>query len=692
MIDVFSTSNHLPHKLTIMSDNATSRNVSLDARSTPTRKRKGTIEDNHPIQLDLSTYTSNIQEEMEANTQELDWEIVIPAIFDQGQRPLSDGDVKCDQELFFPRRDHDKIASPTVQYDDFPTWHKKIVEKVMTSSAWAKAKEMFDNAMQESDLYSPFQGILNAITSETHQHPIAYSGALSTLMTWIKATADRTLIPEAWCVSADCKPDICGVWGITPTHLAVGEVFLQPATSVARVYTSDVLVPVEVEFVKPKTSQVDDVFAAETTRQVPAGLKLDTAPTRDAAIPFISLTENSEGAPRGTNWAGKSRQSSGQSAGPTIPALLRRTGESSGGSSNSRGRKRPKTTVDPSITIPKDSKLSQIGKYLNAIREAQEFRNAGIGIVLQNDMFTLVFSDPTATIAMKKINIFLEPKKFISTIIFLVTADYPALGFDTLWVNRARVPHVGNNPTGAVKADPRNVVGRLIDIPDSDESRVAQSLLARRSGLHARCTTVFEVLRGAAPSLELPASPTVLDESDVSTSSSMELEPVTTESDSSLTLEVADPDPLSYGMLEVCKISFQPPNRKAESEYLIAGQPYAHLPTIHTSAIIESSFWAHPALTLYKPVEIRRQHILCMTPRCRAFWTVADNQELLKFFRQALQGTISSSTASLYLINKLISIRLVHSVDRGRHSSPRYICGKPYGHPGQIPSRCSHRL
>lgn len=457
----------------------------------------------------------------------------------------------------------------------------------------------------------------------------------TTFMTWFSSTHKIPLSPEKWSIYPCLKPDLSGCWGILPDHTRLHESYATPSSYNGPIQASDVLVPIEVQFPAkrlPKPSSQIPIME----RTIPPGLALSSDPSPKTSIPFIHLSAlNEGGSPVSDNgkpsipYDTKTPAPSGSKGTPANVADVFLSGEQAGTSSNTR-RTRAKRTSDfmkgldfdkspPSIR----SKLHQMGRYMTAIREAQPFRNAAVGIILNYYHFSVVYADTAATIYTTPIHIFSKPQEFISTILFLIMADYPALGFDTLWVPPTRVPFSIHNPIPAANADPRNIVNRIVYIPGYLEPRVLINLLARRHGLHARCTTVFEVHR-----------PPKYEEED-----SVQIPP-----DSTLPLSSEERDKIleAADLPEVFKICFQPLHREGEPVIMAGGAKTARLLHVEASNISVLEFWTHPALKLYQPVNLRRRHIICLTPRCRPFSTVTQNDLLLKYFLQTLKGNRAS--------------------------------------------------
>lgn len=402
----------------------------------------------------------NIRDEMKHKLIVADrWEQIVTAIFDRGKRSRHHPGV------FFPRSTSARGRSVEITYDDLPAWHKETVTSIMNSPVWADMKDAFEHASCEADLYAPLRETLNAISSAIREAEPNHAAWDNTKMSWL-CSPRKPVQQMKETESPTMSFDLMGAMGWNADGEHSQPYFGNESTYTGSVELLDVLTVIEVGFTKifdhdppPEASQSgpqlprSSDFAAPFITALPMGAAIFKSPTL-------------RGAPSTPSGDGDTTDVAGEEG--RIPSTHIRTAGS--------------------LQYTPVNKLLQLLGYLASVREAQLFRTSAVGLLIQNSQFTLVHSDPAGTIISPNLDIFENAEAFISIIIFLTQADFPALGWDRLWVNPMRPSPSFEQ---RVVCDPRRCKNRIIHFKQAPY--LVEGVTSRVFCIQGRGTTILSV-------------------------------------------------------------------------------------------------------------------------------------------------------------------------------------------------------
>lgn len=401
----------------------------------------------------------------------LRWTEFFAAVGDQGSRR---DDVDVLKDVFFPRPLKLREANGgSISLDDHPIWHRELVARVIDHPIWQGLRERFDDATEESDLYAPICDILNLISAMTRDTPQTHAASQTTRLTWV-STPETPLILPPESETPATKPDLVGLFGnsVSEPGKLMGWTS-SPDTWAGRIEAVDVLIPIEVGFVKIIRPEDSDKRTIN-----PPDPNVATIPSSAVGLQAADITD---GGAEARYSAGSRRVQAGEVPDPKqkpIPSLFRQ--------------------FLPSYFGEPLHKARIMVGVLATIREVQPFRTGALGFVFMNTELTLVYSTLAGTLMTYPMDIFRDARTFITTIIHLTVADYPQHGFDPFWVSDTRTHHP--DPNVRAVADPRNASGRILTVQGS--AYAADASVLRRFTIHGRGTTVVTVRPiGQAPLL-----------------------------------------------------------------------------------------------------------------------------------------------------------------------------------------------
>lgn len=451
----------------------------LDPVSTPTkadRKRSGSI---GPFRDEKRTRTSineSVQEDAKAEKEggyviRVRWQEFMAAVGDQGVR--SDDATLVD--IPFPRATNRGLHN----VHDQPIWMHNLINDIMADPTWLGAKDRFDNADREEELYPPLRDILHLISTKTQEHAISQHASQTTNIRWL-TTPDIPLILPPQSESPITKPDLIGVFGTSAAQPGkIMDWTLAPESYVGRIEAIDVLVPIEVGFTRQNEPDAPHPHNPEEVIDD----RIATAPSSSVGLQAGDI-----------NAYGQAETRSFNKSGHVEPGRITEAPKAKGIPKQFQPR------IGMYVGEPLDKAVVMMG-YLATIREVQPFRTSALGVVIRNTQYTLLYSTPMGTLITYTEDIFANAKEFISTIIHITIADYPQFGFDSLWVNPKRASPADSEARSI--ADPRRGRNRAISVK-SDTFSVDKCLL-RRFNIHGRSTTVITVRRiiSGGPGLRL---------------------------------------------------------------------------------------------------------------------------------------------------------------------------------------------
>lgn len=557
------------------------------------------------------------------------WEQIVTAIFDRGERSREHPD------LVFPRSERERLDNPEISYDRLPDWHKNIVKTIKTSPTWSDMKKAFENASCEADLYAPLRDTLNLISRTIREVAPSKSAWDMTRMSWL-CTPRRPIQQTQETESPTMSFDLMGAMGWNIDEMHSQPYFGNEETFTNPIQLLDVLAVIEVGFTKQYEPADPPAPTARNLSPLPS--------SSDYAAPFITALPMGAAFFKAPTLRGATSRSSANAADTTddVP--------------NEEGRI-PSTHIleKDAIYYTPVNKLVQILGYLASVREAQLFRTSGIGLLIQNSQFTLVHSDPAATMISPNLDIFQDPEAFISIIIFLTQADFPALGWDPIWVNQKR-----SSPSYEHRAicDPRRCRDRIVHF--DKVPYLVEGVISRGFSIQGRATTVITVRTIAMETATLDKY------QDLVGDLIHQVVPVLPEKIKDWFIECSTRvDRFTW------KTSCQPQYRVCEWKFNASGRPQGVLLIIqHASRELE--IWNNPVLADLIGFEPYEQRTMISDRFCMPFGAQKSEGELISSFLEVLTRKFLLSLFST-LITYIIIHRMEKPLERGRRPPSRHL-------------------
>lgn len=608
--------------------------------STPTRHRQSHFHEHGTNRIQAPEFTSLAKEAMADRVGEpMSWEILIPAIFDRGERVEDDPSLAS---LVFPRAENQKHEA--LHYEALPAWHRALIDRITESDTWMSFKEVYQSALGEVAMYSNIISILDLIKVMTGDCTESAAAVATSDITFFD-THLRNLARSGGVEGPNVKPDISGVFGVRSTTRSEKLAYGLEESGCVSTSARSVLVPIEVELIRPPTQKKrngpldEDEESFDLVDLLPDGRLVPRQPRSGRATSTSDSAKHpGTSKDRLSSTISKSLEPRTQAMGDLKPKSSPKISLHSRTSSpHLVPSQAPPMTLSPSIpdlvqsiqhptpSYTPYNKMIQLIHYLAAAREEQPFRSSAFGIVIQNTQAKLVYCDAAGTVHHAGVDIFKEAHLFISLIVFILQADWPAFGWDPIWVSQKRISRLHESGLG-VYQDPRRIKNRPLRLPMTFPTSPDTPLikyyyragLVRRLSIHGRGTTVIIVLPLSLPntvaSQELYASPE---------------------------LECLVPDVLPPSEPLILKHSFIVIGRTKEASfYSHAEQELGPAQRVRVLYSVEEdmTFWTTlRALGGPAPLETREARILIMTPRCHLLQQVATPREVLHLFIGAIK-------------------------------------------------------
>lgn len=547
-----------------------------------------------------ATVKKSIQENLKHNLLVAEkWEQIVTAIFDRGdQSPLY-------PRLTFPRSTLHRVSRPAIKYEELPQWHKDIVQSVLDSDVWKDMQEAFPAATCEADLYAPLRDTLNAISTAVRT-AAPYDAAWDVArLSWINLPQKPVeQIEES--ESPTMSFDLAGAIGWNADSVHNQPYYGQEDTFTNAIQLLDVLAVIEVGFTKITKQASGARLTDQSSTQTPT-LPLSS----EFAAPFITPLPLGAAYFNGPQLRGGHSSSSMSSAPmPSNDSPYDTPAEASRLPSTHTQRK-------GELLHTPVNKLLQIIGYLASVREAQLFRTSGIGLLIQNSQFTLVHSDPAGTVISPNMDIFSDPEAFISIIIFLTMADFPAWGWDPLWVNPTRsLPSSDHRFIN----DPRHNKGRIVHFQQAPY--MLEGVGYRAFCIQGRGTTVMSMRTLTPEDAELYREKVGRGINDV--------------------VPILAPDVKDWFLDKIhsidrvaWKTSCQARNRKLEWNFNIRGSAH-NIPEILAFEAQPFAIWSNRALAGLPIFEPCDQRTMISVPYCTPLGASKTEYELITAFLQAI--------------------------------------------------------
>lgn len=503
------------------------------------------------------------------------WGQFMAAIGDQGVRR---DDIPALADIYFPRSlDDQEFSYGNVETQSQPVWQMRLATNIRENRIWKDARDAFAAAQIEADLYHPLRSVLDLITTATRETAEGSAASRTTKLTWV-SNPDTPLILPPESDAPQSKPDIMGLFGRSVAVPGRDMYWTSsPERWKGRIEALDILVPVEVEHTKLQPAATDEETDGDLIK-----LSHATSPTSSVGVSAGRITASGEVVDRFPSITDRVQPGPIVDAAPlkkSIPKLFRQIPSSA-------------------LSVPKGKAITMMA-YLATVREAQPFRTGALGIIVQNDQFSLMYSDAAGTILTPPYPIFKHgDDSFLHTIIHLTLADYPQFGFDSLWVHPARTHTEPWDERVQAEADPRFGRHRRISV-EGKYYEVDRTLL-RRYSVHGRSTTVITII-------PLRPSPS------------------------------GDLVPASSVM--VMKSSWIVATRATERKHVLEGlKAGIRLMGLDSGQEDAMTFWTHRALALCQPLEIRQRRVLTMDRAGRMIGSVSDDKVVLRCFIDVMDG------------------------------------------------------
>lgn len=163
-------------------------------------------------------------------------------------------------DLVFPRLESEKKAP--LRDHNVPPWHWALVERIRGSDDWKTIAEAYDSAWQEESMYANILSLLSLIKSKASKCAESVAAMATSNISFFD-THLNSLVRSGRGEGPDIKPDISGMFGVHPKHASQLLTFRHDANGCVSTFAHRLLVPIEVELVRPSSQKKPVVLPDE---------------------------------------------------------------------------------------------------------------------------------------------------------------------------------------------------------------------------------------------------------------------------------------------------------------------------------------------------------------------------------------------------------------------------------------------